>query len=1775
MVDNSIVGKSFHITGDGSGILSFKDSGSTNWEQGNTILLELASDVSELTIEYFNEKTWPSAVSIDWEKSYNINEIQDVLYGNIITNLFRNNIMNPQYDSINDNQFISFQDSILDNFVSSYRGWINNAPHQGFMAPISENHNFLWYTNQFFVNWVGNLLLVGDKKDIFQNNIITAPLFPSEINPESNDIVVTWDNNNKFMTVISCTGLGATYNFDFIFDSECEDCQENRGNIYISIDLELPNGLTIPSGITPMILLSGIGLYGNSVKKQLSICSGNIVCGGIISFELLFNNIDFGVITTIPLTLSTNINNLNISNPNDIFTITNGYYYCMTNTKSGAIKKYHPLMNFNISPRTPIELLNTNIYNEPFRSDRLIVDSNKDIDLLLQPIYDNTLNLIINDKITKVKMVNSMIAYNPSDKMFSIPQNSGINDNNTYSNIYPNRMELILRSEKQMEVDFYNIAIGGEVVSGSYIFYFRYVDADGNVTDIQAHTLKIDAIYLNEDNYYNNEGVNTGEKTNCKIPIKLTNIDHSFSHIEVSFTISTGELNAEKSYFKIKEHIPITLSDYVNFEYNGIEELVEIEFSEIIKSFNHHKCVHTLEQSKNILNLGNIELDDISMYEDIQRIATKFLRIEEGLTDDFYSYAYKSSRYTYHSLGYWRGETYQGGLYLTKTKGGSSPIILPRGIDNIKGDAVYSDNNSIDDFMGAFGENPYGIYRTKLNNDLQGSNIGDNNLYVKFVYLNLYGIGDFLDEINLKYPGMFKGYTIARTNRLKDIVIQGYSSQVFKMPFGPGYKEEYNPGNDGNENPISTGTYSNNDTQKNFFDIDDSEFDSNLDENSSKDGHLLMAPMNAVQIFKQKQYTEDFTNKDYVPHLNGNSEPYLYISTKGLKGDIDDAFAFISGELNVDAEHLSAEFSGTKKYYHVSSNVTRFGNSGSSHYYNDININSIKDDDDNSILLWLRSKGIINNNNMVISEIGHSHYIPENSITGTNNFFSTKLDQTSLNFGTCAYIGVKESNSKVSSILKSFSNKGLSNGELFGLFTNVYNNKGPLPRENWIEIYRDIKNAGVFFPVTETKPINNKNLGQIFGGDCYLGISNVRVIQHNGVEDSFSSYSNIWDYVGDIDGKDFMNDKLDLDVDPATLTWFTDDIYTMMQRARLIAKGLWVTMINESNHNTMLRSSQLKDVTEKAIFGKDRTWLVSGKWNDRRDTSIHSGNDYIRKEYYSRQLETKNYNRGYSDNNGPISLFVVTDYEKILRNYYTRVEASLINTKNILKNNYREFYGIDYKDYDTKYGSIQKLIESNNFLYVFSERAISIVPLMEKIMTSEESGGVFTSQKGILGSTLNVISNNYGTLHPNSVLVTSTGIYSYDHNNICITLTSGNSVNDISSYKIDKFLYEFNKYFDSLEPGYEINIKTSYDNISGDVMFTFFILNSKLEYDSCGTKLPDDYIINNNIPVNIDCCDSENADIIGTIDCNPALNNGKCDYPQSHRKETIDRAISIYFNERSKKWISRVSFNPLFMFNLGKDVYSFNMLDNMNRIYMHESDNVNYCYYYDSQHTFSFEFLINKDPSVQKILDNFNIISNNRIPMYISYDLSKKQYIHSLEEYDLDFRQPILTRRKEIMIIGIPDNYDYYINVINRDNQDLIGYIFNKDGIDYRIDSVHLDTSLNGTFYESLYKLVISYNDGSGWNVLDNSSEFYKNPFSVILKIDKINISKSNADYVEDILYIQVSQMTIKNLEDNSIIRKRTNKEIRDKVFRIKIEYDGINHTYIHAVISKLRMSLN
>jgi len=1619
---------------------------------------------------------------------------------------------------------------------------------------------------------------------------LSSHVLPKYYNPSQITQLGDLSDNKNGLLIWSCTAEGSSFTLTVNNIDECS-CDNDTRNMLLVFNYEY-NGGVITDEVK--ILLSSIYLYTGSMER--------VYINGPVNetYVMLFKGIQTDV-TSLDINVICDTDNVL---ENSVFNVL-GYYYCNEEKYSHLKDKYCPLFNFNgdmsLDDAYFIDSQNSNY---PFRSNIFTKDNDINYELEIEASYDNTVNLIINDKKSKVKLINSRFSFDPSNKRCFIPQQYGFNDDNVYQNKNIHFTELIRRKKRVLNVEFDDLQAGGQLHGGSYTYYFRYVDSDGNVTDIINHTLPI-SVFNIEDEEADNVGENAGVNTNASVKLILSSFDMAYKHIEVSFVYNAGELNTAQKYYKINKKYDIPLSNKLVIIHTGFEELKDAKYNDIALSYNHHDSVHSIAQGKKRLLLSNITLSDISMYGEIKRLASDMLTIKEvnvKTSTDFY----KNSKNATDFIAYWKGETYQLGFSLSQIKGGETPIFNPRGLDNIPGNISYSDNVSINGFNNVTGENPYGVYRTKMYDDLTTGN----SQYFNHTVLVIEGMKDFLNTPVVK--SIANGYTIYKKERIKDVLVEGYTVPVFKAPIGSGAVINYNSsGVPETTQPDTDTAYIN---ALNTSGIQSLELISPGGTNKQLVKYHI-APFGLIQKYVPNGGT--FTSLDVLGYVdiegagkdNGVSIRNLLIK----QNDIKNRFGFISGDLIVDAEHYAADFQGKNKFYMVNKLANEFS------FPNTININDSFDITDSSNGAFVKIFGSSNielSQDNVISLNTESIYVSEGVDVGAPNSFACKLDQTNINFNTISFIGITEDiDDGIGRVSHIVSSNYSQNNKPYGFLTRVYRKEnGVIKNSDWQVLYSSNYNEGAYYPITETinlydgevynpgASLSKRNLRVpndsnytvptdividqdllLFGGDCFLSKSYYNILSNNDSQ-SFDSYADIWKYTAGVGSTDFEDKEFNKE-DPAANSWIEDNEFMAIKRARIIKKGLWIELIHESNYNLALRSTEYKSPQEKTKYQKDRTFLSSSNKID----------SYIPSVFGSSQIESKGYNKGYSYFKGILSNSSFKDAEKLLRAFYTRVEITDVAVKGELKNGYRELFGLNYKDYDTKYGYISKIISFNNNVFAIFENGVAYIPLGEKTQVSDADGGVYIENVNILGKELTILSESNGTIHPDSCKETKTGIYFYDHNNLAIMNIHGSSVpTDISSFKVETFLREFKSKLEYYRDVYEngdryinYNVKANYDILTGDIIFTFYIYEDVKDIiTACDIKNVD-IVPNNDNEEYIDICDvtyqgfgcdRENEEVnnslddevinITFIDCEPI--------PTSKSPITIYYQSSIYYNERIAKWVSPISFNPNFVFSLEDKTYSMNLVENQNRIHVHDSDNVNFCFFYDEQHNFSFEFVINQEQQFQKVLENLMLITNERIPVTISYDVDIKRDLNDTfdssgnrvrDEYDLDLVQDVKTRRFEVKMIGLSHNTDFgiYLNT----NDYLVHHVdindtFAINGTQYQIVAI---TSMLTDEGIMMPLLTINYYDGVNWFNVDTikGNEIYNQLFGFTLKISKINITRSNSDYIEDHMYIQVQ---LKKTDDGW-------REIRGRDIKVRINYDGIDKTFIHSVVSTVEQSLN
>lgn len=321
------------------------------------------------------------------------------------------------------------------------------------------------------------------------------------------------------------------------------------------------------------------------------------------------------------------------------------------------------------------------------------------VDIITQDSYDGSVNLVLNDGNNTPKLINSRFAVT-ENQTFSIPDRKGFVDTNIYdNNEFDLQSRLIQSPRKIPKLKFLGLLNqAGKLPCGVYVFYFRYKDADGNTTAFQAESGLVPCHIGNICDPFSMRLGLEREATDKAISFELSNIDATFTEVEVWYSCYVGnELGSTTEYFRIVDTYDVDANGVCNITITGSENILATNPSEIYMEYADIQSAETQTQSMNVLLMGNVKSTEHD-WEAIQRlswkITTSVLQSEDGSvgyldtkyqdsvqSDPTKSHMYYNAHNVYYRVGYWPGEFYRFGIIYIFNDGSLSPVIQIPGVD--------------------------------------------------------------------------------------------------------------------------------------------------------------------------------------------------------------------------------------------------------------------------------------------------------------------------------------------------------------------------------------------------------------------------------------------------------------------------------------------------------------------------------------------------------------------------------------------------------------------------------------------------------------------------------------------------------------------------------------------------------------------------------------------------------------------------------------------------------------------------------------------------------------------------------------------------------------------------------------------------------------------------------------------------------------------------------------------------------------------------------------
>ena len=1013
---------------------------------------------------------------------------------------------------------------------------------------------------------------------------------------------------------------------------------------------------------------------------------------------------------------------------------------------------------------------------------------NNPVNIDVQPSYDGSVNLILNDDRNPPRLINNRFSVRELNT-YEIVDRIGDNDTNIYDddiNQFDLDTSLYKKYNKIPKVVFNRVISGGNLKVGNYVLYFRYCDADENETDFVAESGIIPIFRGNDKDPFSINGGFVDMNAFKSIDVTLTNIDEAYDYIKVYYTRSSSDLDQNRQTTAHKLLKKFTVSRNVSrIILTGDEQEELIPITELTSEYFIAETAKTQAQCQNMLFLGNVSRPD-PLHQDLTDLSIRMLPYQNTIKAsnligrvniDTYidnnalenNYEYYNTKNIYYNLGYWNEEIYRIGVVYIMYDNTLSKVYNIRGcerlpsISELKNNYTFLDDSPIfddegnrqyikvseEDFSivgGKYLENARGVVRF-LDNDKNNGNSQEENE-------KIYSLGVVIPEDVYSYLKNYcgiKGLFFVRQKRMPTILAQGLTIPIDPEARVPViyYKEK-------NNNYYYEESFISQKDKLEPFRIYEREgkelthdyFERLIkSENISKtklDNSTVAAILCPEYEIRQQYYNQLFTGTEYP-------------------------IGYIYGEQSVSK-------SLKDRFYTMTGHVTT----------------SITDKTDKAKLVS-------------VSEEVPTVAIGDNIFRGVCG-----VAQEAFRFRYAFKEGskTKDDTNLLRGIWHPYIGAVFKNKVEYGKLVNIY-----IPGYNLSELANYYKvrysDNSPYYPIGDRLGITDitsspfdTNTGyklNFYRGDCYLCTFTHRLNRN-------------------------FNDPAapanDLIVDKDSWVGFDPEDESTFENVNLgdinaIKIGSWYTFRVRSNTNLSIRSLDESHLEEKGVFGLARGFYPLNQ-------ELESGNNKIPDSY--------NVNDGFRGNFGEKFYLRYPDVPYIKNNFENRILYSDIAINDAYRNGFRVFKSTHFNDYTKEYGSIIKLVTmssqglQNGLLCVF-EHGIGYIPVNERAVAGEGTGGnVYINTSNVLPDNPRIISDKFGSQWPESVIQTPYGVYGLDTVAKKIWRTNGAQLEVLSDFKVNKFLVDNITLTErELTPIIGVrNVKTHYNANKNDVMFTFY-----------------------------------------------------------------------------------------------------------------------------------------------------------------------------------------------------------------------------------------------------------------------------------------------------------------------------------------------------------------
>ena len=1015
-------------------------------------------------------------------------------------------------------------------------------------------------------------------------------------------------------------------------------------------------------------------------------------------------------------------------------------------------------------------------------TDQLDFDLRYPVDITVQPSYDGSVNLILNDDKHIPRLINSR--FSPREmNTYEIVDRIGENDTNIYnSKSFDKDTSLYFQFDYNPTVE-YNGFVKGVLPVGNYCFYFTYCDADDNESDIVAETGVIPVFKGSDMDPMSIDGGIKNELSDKGIKLKLTNVDKSYNYLKIYCLRYFADYQQHRvtECKKLYRKFPVN-SNVLYIQITGNEDYEEVDPNILNLTRFNPKSVLTQAQCKNILFFGNIvkntdnykELIDCSLRIIPSLISKNFSALDTDYMPTGGEYGYYDSYNMYNNVGYFDQEYYRFGVVYIYNNGTLSNVYNTFGYDlkmaydipSCKVNFYEQENNSpilyrkyikIDDL----GWIPEGFSNTAYNANSKGvckinegiNNSEDKVLGIKFNIPK--EVTKFLKE-ELGIRGLF----FVRQKCVPNII-----AQCFLMPMDEVLQA-----------PVLE--YKDGETKKYVTEC----FLSHKHEITTSYTYQGVAGFTYTKTKTEKYGDREVVN-DYQSRL------YEY-DAKDTGSISKFQYAAICPDSLLDQPYYNQIFNGNKFRF---KQITKGSLSRNGRYYNYSGEQSenlgYQQVSIVSVTIDVPTASI--KDKIYRSEIGVAEEAYRFRYAGT--------DSGTFDAGDADLDAMAEASNLVRGVyspyLAVYSASPLDTSAMYNIYrdtvmdvTQEYQN-----RMDSSEPFYSISDRLNFEDLIST---DDKKIVECWKGDCFINTFTYR-LNRNFCDPSLPNNDVIVDVRTWKENYDVTNSEM----------------WERISRSDLnaVQMGSWITFKVRSAMNYALRSEDHSYVSEEALMGAPRSYVP-------RNWTMYKGENKLPDSYL--------YNDAFRATLGYKCYFTLNDMNYIKDSFSNRIQYSAISIQDSFKNNYRDSFSTYFRDYSQEYGGITKLVGFENHILVIFEHAVGLAVINERVLAGNGEGEpVYINTQNVLPEELTIITDTYGTQWSESVVKSESGyVYGVDTVAKKIWRVQGQNIELLSDFKVNKFLIENISLGErEVYPFVGIrNVKTHYNNNKKDIMFTFY-----------------------------------------------------------------------------------------------------------------------------------------------------------------------------------------------------------------------------------------------------------------------------------------------------------------------------------------------------------------